>query len=69
MHDFPASQAALARIRHDQPPVAERFEVWVDGVELANGYHELVDADEQRRRFEDDLESSTPQSCSRIWDP
>jgi lysyl-tRNA synthetase class 2 len=55
VYDFPASQAALARIRHDHPPVAERFEVWVDGVELANGYHELTDADEQRQRFEQDL--------------
>ena len=55
VHDFPASQAALARIRQDDPPVAERFEVWVEGVELANGYHELTDAEEQRRRFEEDL--------------
>ncbi len=53
--DFPASQAALARIRPDQPPVAERFELWVDGVELANGYHELSDAGEQRRRCESHL--------------
>ncbi len=53
--DFPATQAALARIRGDDPPVAERFEVYVEGVELANGFHELADAAEQRRRFEDDL--------------
>jgi lysyl-tRNA synthetase class 2 len=53
--DFPASQAALARIRPGNPPVAERFEAWVEGVELANGYHELTDPDEQRRRFEADL--------------
>lgn len=49
--DFPASQAALARIRHDNPPVAERFEVYFQGIELANGYHELSDAAEQKRRF------------------
>ncbi len=55
VYDYPASQAALARIRPDDPPVAERFEAYVDGVELANGYHELVDAEEQRRRFETDL--------------
>ncbi|MEN8165352.1 MAG: EF-P lysine aminoacylase EpmA [Acidobacteriota bacterium] len=55
--DYPADQAALARIRHDDPPVAERFEVYVEGVELANGYHELTDAAEQRRRFESDLET------------
>ncbi len=50
--DYPASQAALARIRDADPPVAERFELYVDGVELANGYHELTDPVEQRRRFE-----------------
>ena len=42
--DYPASQAALARIRDEDPPVAERFELFVSGgVELANGYHELLD--------------------------
>jgi elongation factor P--(R)-beta-lysine ligase len=56
VYDYPASQAALARIRPDTPPVAERFEVFVNGIELANGFHELADADEQRRRFERDLE-------------
>jgi lysyl-tRNA synthetase class 2 len=57
VHDYPASQAALARVRNGKPPLAERFEVFVDGVELANGYHELVDPYEQRRRFENDLEA------------
>ena len=55
LYDYPASQAALARIRPGDPPVAERFEVYVDGVELANGFHELTDAAEQRARFEADL--------------
>lgn len=54
LYDFPASQAALARIRHDVPPVAERFELFWRGIELANGFHELSDADEQQRRFEID---------------
>ncbi len=49
--DYPASQASLARIRQDTPPVAERFELYWQGVEIANGYHELTDAIEQRRRF------------------
>ena len=57
LYDYPASQAALARIRPGAPPVAERFEVYWRGVELANGFHELSDADEQRRRFEADLEA------------
>jgi len=50
--DFPADQAALARIRPDDPPVAERFEVYLGQAELANGYQELTDPDEQWRRFE-----------------
>jgi lysyl-tRNA synthetase class 2 len=52
--DFPASQCALARIRKVEPPVAERFEVYVGPYEVANGYHELNDAQEQRSRFERD---------------
>lgn len=55
VHDYPASQAALARIRQAEFPVAERFELYLDGLELANGFHELADANEQRRRFEADL--------------
>jgi len=55
IHDYPASQAALARVRASAPPLAERFELYWQGVELANGYHELTDAAEQRRRVEDDL--------------
>lgn len=55
IYDFPVSQAALARIRADDPPVAERFELFWRGVELANGFHELTDADEQQHRFEADL--------------
>lgn len=52
VYDFPASQAALARINPHDSRVAERFEVYFKGIELANGFHELTDADEQRRRFE-----------------
>jgi lysyl-tRNA synthetase class 2 len=52
--DYPVSQAALARLLPGEPPVAARFEVYLDGVELANGYHELTDAAEQLRRFQRD---------------
>ncbi|MCB8889655.1 EF-P lysine aminoacylase EpmA [Vreelandella malpeensis] len=54
--DYPASQAALARRHQDDDGqwVASRFELYLDGVELANGYDELTDADEQRLRFEQD---------------
>ncbi len=54
VHDYPASQCALARIRAGDPPLAERFEVYLGTQELANGYHELNDAAEQRARFERD---------------
>jgi lysyl-tRNA synthetase class 2 len=50
LYDFPASQAALAQIRPGPPAVAERFELYVSGMELANGYHELTDPAELRRR-------------------
>ena len=52
--EFPASQAALAKIRDSDPPVAERFELYINGMELANGFHELTDANEQQQRFERD---------------
>lgn len=54
VHDYPASQCALARIRPGEPPMAERFELYLGRYELANGYHELNDALEQRERFERD---------------
>jgi lysyl-tRNA synthetase class 2 len=50
LYDYPASQCALARIRSDDPPVAERFELYDRGIELCNGYHELTDPDELSRR-------------------
>jgi elongation factor P--(R)-beta-lysine ligase len=52
LFDYPASQAALAQVRDDSPPVAERFELYVNGIELANGYHELLDAATLRERNE-----------------
>ena len=53
--DYPASQAAIARIRPGSPPVAERFELYFAGIELCNGYHELTDPAELRLRM--DVES------------
>jgi elongation factor P--(R)-beta-lysine ligase len=55
VHGYPASQAALARLDPDDPRAAQRFELYVGGVELANGFHELAAADEQRARFAQDL--------------
>ena len=56
VHGYPASQAALARVHDDidGQRIAARFELYVGRVELANGFHELADADEQRARFEAD---------------
>ena len=53
LYDYPASLAALARIKKSDPTVAERFELYIGGMELANGFSELIDADEQRQRFEE----------------
>ncbi len=50
LYHYPASQAALARVRPGHPPVAERFELYVNGIELANGYDELLDPAELRAR-------------------
>lgn len=54
--EYPVVEAALARPKPSDPRVAERFELFVCGVELANAFGELTDADEQRRRFEADME-------------
>jgi len=56
LFDFPASQASLSRIREDDPPVAERFELYINSVELANGFQELTNSDIQRARFQQDLQ-------------
>lgn len=65
--DYPPSQAALARVRLDEVPVAERFELYFEGVELANGFQELTDAAVQGERFRDDLE--TRQHQGRVTPP
>lgn len=56
LHDYPVSLAALSRPRPDDPRVAERFELYACGVELANAFGELTDPVEQRRRFEADMD-------------
>ena len=58
VYDYPAIQAALARVVHKEGiDVAERFEVFIQGVEIANGYHEVLDAEVLARRFEHDNQS------------
>ena len=66
LHDYPASLAALARLKPGCPSVAERFEIYVGGVELANGFSELNDAHEQRKRFEKELKGEGPVGKTRF---
>jgi lysyl-tRNA synthetase class 2 len=56
LHDYPVSMAALSRAKPEDRRVAERVELYVAGLELANGFSELADAPEQRRRFEADMD-------------
>lgn len=56
LRDYPVSRASLARRKKDDPTVAERFELYIAGIEIANGFSELTDAREQRRRFDKELE-------------
>jgi lysyl-tRNA synthetase class 2 len=53
VYDYPASQAALARLNPDNPLCASRFELYINGLEIANGFYELTDADLQLQRFEE----------------
>ncbi|MDC9726056.1 MAG: EF-P lysine aminoacylase EpmA [Gammaproteobacteria bacterium] len=68
IYDFPASQSQLAKIKHDQQgnAVADRFELYIDGIELANGYNELLDADELRQRFENDNQQRKEQGKPEV---
>lgn len=52
LYDYPAALASLARLNPEAPKFAERFEIYIAGVEIANGFSELTDPIEQRRRFE-----------------
>ncbi|MEK6550100.1 MAG: EF-P lysine aminoacylase EpmA, partial [Pseudomonadota bacterium] len=64
--DYPATQASLARIIPGDPPVAARFELYVNGMELANGFHELADAEEQFTRFERQLHARHVHELPRV---
>jgi lysyl-tRNA synthetase class 2 len=70
VYDYPPSQAALARVRDAVEdglgPSAERFELYLEGMELANGFSELTDAAEQRRRFEQDLRVRAERGLPRV---
>ncbi len=56
LYDYPLELGSLAREKAENPAVAERFELYINGVEIANGFSELTDADEQRARFNHEIE-------------
>jgi lysyl-tRNA synthetase class 2 len=69
IYDYPAKLAALARIKMNDPTVAERFELYIGGLELANGFSELTDASEQRQRFEEALKLRAANKWARYEMP
>jgi lysyl-tRNA synthetase class 2 len=56
LYDYPVALGALARSKRDNPALAERFEIYIAGLELANGFSELTDQSEQQKRFEAELQ-------------
>ncbi len=56
LYDYPAELASLAKVKDDNSSIAERFELYIDGVEIANGFSELTDSRQQRLRFENEVE-------------
>jgi hypothetical protein len=69
LFEYPAPEAALARPKASDPRVAERFEVYACGVELANGFGELTDAAEQRRRFTLAMDEKARRYGERVLTP
>lgn len=69
LYDYPASMAALSKLKSSNPAVAERFELYIGGLELANGFSELTDANEQRNRFEEALQARAAKNRARYTMP
>ena len=67
IYDYPAERGTLARLKKDDPSVVERFELYMGGLELANGFSELIDPGEQRRRF--NLEMACRRSLGKTTYP
>jgi lysyl-tRNA synthetase class 2 len=63
IYDYPAERGALARLKQEDPTLAERFELYIGGLELANGFSELVDSEEQGKRFH--IENANRQSYGK----
>lgn len=66
IHDYPAIQSSLARLHHDDVRLSERFEVFINGIELGNGFFELSDAEEQNARFEREIAYRLKHDLARV---
>jgi lysyl-tRNA synthetase class 2 len=69
IYDYPAQLAALAKVKDDNPSFSERFELYIGGLEIANGFSELTDANEQRKRFEEALKNRAAKNQARYTMP
>ncbi len=69
LYDYPAPLAALSKLKDTSPDVSERFELYIGGLEIANGFSELTDAIEQRHRFEDALKKRAEKNLARYAMP
>ncbi len=69
LYDYPATLASLARLKNNETGISERFELYMGGLEIANGFSELTDAAEQRKRFEEALEKRAAKSWARYEMP
>lgn len=66
LYDYPRQYASLSRIKENNPALAQRFELYIDGIELANAFTELTDAGEQRKRFHEENHLRTANGLSRL---
>lgn len=69
VYDYPAQLGSLARRKSDDPDLVERFELYLDGMELANAFSELVDVEDQRRRFKEEQKRRADQSLAVYPEP
>lgn len=69
IYDYPARLASLAKLKVENPAVGERFELYIGGMEIANGFSELTDAGEQRQRFEEALKTRAAKNWARYEMP
>lgn len=66
VYGYPACQSSLARLNPENSLITERFEVFLNGIELGNGYHELTDVEEQKHRFDAEIEIRKQQNLSAV---